>query len=344
MRHQGLNYALVGAFVIAMLAAAVGSAVMLTGGAGAHDRYSVVFDNVADVKFGTQVRYEGFPVGQVEAIEPLAEDGTTRFHLDVSVREGWVIPEDSVARIQSSKFLGAKTVEITRGRSATALDPGARIPSAPAADMFAAMASVAGQVNELSRDSLKPLMAHLSDLVTNANRLLDDDVAPLLGSLNAVATDTRGRIPEITGELLSFTEELNVTLTSVQALLSERNVADVEQTVRNIETVSRDFVTMSQSVQGTLGQLDSIVSDLQGLVERNEGNVDAALDDTRYTLRSIAQNIDTINHNLAGTTRNMNEFSRLIRQNPGLLLGGSAPEEVSVDGRPSPSVSQRENR
>lgn len=335
MRHQNLNYAVVGVFVLAMLAAALAAAVMLSGGAGARDRYVIVFDNVADVKFGTQVRYEGFPVGQVEAIEPVAENGATVFHLDVSVREGFVIPVDSVARIQSSQFLSAKTVEISRGQAKAALAPGDRIASAPAADIFAAMAGVAGQVGELSRDGLMPLLARLGDLVGNANRLLDDDVAPLLGSLNAVATDARGQVPQIAGELLTFTEELNATLGSVQALLSEQNVGEVQQTVHNINLASQDFAEISAAVQVTLDHLGHIVVDLQGMLERNEGKVDASLDDTRYILRSIAQNIDTINHNLAGTTRNMNEFSRLIRQNPGLLLGGTPPEDVNVES-PSP--------
>ena len=163
----------------------------------------------------------------------------------------------------------------------------------------------------------------------------------MIGSLNAVAEDTRGRVPQITGELLNFMQELNVTLASVQQLLSEHNVAEVQQTVQNVNTVSQDLVTITQTVQGTLVQLDGIVTNLQDVVEQNQGNVNAALDDTRYILRSIAQNIDTINHNLAGTTRNMNEFSRLIRQNPGLLLGGSAPEEVSVE---APSTSSRPRR
>jgi phospholipid/cholesterol/gamma-HCH transport system substrate-binding protein len=87
-------------------------------------------------------------------------------------------------------------------------------------------------------------------------------------------------------------------------------------------------------VQGTLEQLNRMVADLQGIVEQNEGKVGASLDDTRYILRSIAQNIDTINHNLAGTTRNMNEFSRLIRQNPSLLLGGAPPEEAKAESLP----------
>lgn len=338
MRHQGVNYAVVGAFVLTMLAAGLGAVVALGGGTGASERYSVVFDNVADVKFGTQVRYEGYPVGQVEAIEPVVEAGATVFHLDISVAEGFAIPSDSVARIQSSRFLGAKTVEIQRGESATALAPGARLASAPAADMFAAMSSVAGQVGELSSEGLKPLLARLSALVDNANRLLDDDVGPMFGSLNAVARDTRGRVPEITGELASFMQELNVTLTSVQALLSEHNVAGVQQTVENVNVASQDLTVISRTVQGTVVQLDGIVANLREVVENNQGNVEAALDDSHYILRSIAQNIDSINHNLAGTARNMNEFSRLIRQNPGLLLGGSAPAEVSVE---TPAVRSR---
>lgn len=331
MQHQNINYAVVGAFVLAMLAAALTSAVMLTGGAGARDRYVIVFDNVADVKFGTQVRYEGYPIGQVEVIEPVAQDGGMVFQLEVSVHEGWAIPADSVARIQSSQFLSAKTVEISRGQAESALAPGDRIASAPAADMFAAMSSVAGQFGELSRGGLMPLLARLGDLVANASLLLDRDVAPLLGSLNAVASDARGQVPQIAGELLAFTEELNATLGSVQALLSEQNVGEVQQTVHNINLASQDFAEISAAVQVTLDHLGRIVVDMQGMLERNEGKVDASLDDTRYILRSIAQNIDTINHNLAGTTRNMNEFSRLIRQNPGLLLGGTPPDDVNAE-------------
>ena len=331
MKNQKLNYGIVGLFVIAMLAAAVVSGIALTGQTSAKHSYYVVFDNVADVRFGTQVRYEGFPVGQVEDIGPETEDGTTRFLLEISIDKDWPIPADSIARIGSSTFLGAKTVEIQRGSSETPVVPGERIASGAPADMFAAMSSVAGEFGDLSRDSLRPLLARMSAMIESANTLIDEDLTAFLGSLKLVAADVRDRVPEITGELKAFTENLNNTMGSVQRVLSDKNIKSVESLVQNIEAVSGEFLQISADVQGTLDQVTAVIADLDRIIEANEGKVGAMLDDSRYTLHSIAQNIDAINHNLSGTARNMNEFSRLIRQNPGLLLGGSPREEDSIE-------------
>ena len=87
MRDHRMNYVAVGVFVIAMLAALIGVVSMMMGRTGASDAYHVVLDNVADVKFGTQVRYEGYTIGQVEHIEPIAEGAQMRFRIDVSVRK-----------------------------------------------------------------------------------------------------------------------------------------------------------------------------------------------------------------------------------------------------------------
>src|SRR5262245_52272878 len=128
MRIQNLNYAAVGGFVVAMLIACVATVSALTGRTGATDEYHLVLSNVADVKFGTQVRYEGFPIGQVERIVPVPVDNGMRFRLDVSIREGWRLPDDSLARVGSSSLLAAKTIDIASGKSATALKPGSEIP------------------------------------------------------------------------------------------------------------------------------------------------------------------------------------------------------------------------
>ena len=58
-----------------MAVALVVAIVTLSGGSGATDAYHAMYRNVTGVKFGTQVLYEGYPIGQVEAVTPVPEGG-----------------------------------------------------------------------------------------------------------------------------------------------------------------------------------------------------------------------------------------------------------------------------
>ena len=332
MRIHKLNYAAVGVFVIAMLASALGAAVMLTGRTAPRDAYRVVFDNVADVKFGSQVRFEGYPVGQVEAIEPLREEGKTRFLLRVSIERGWPIPADSIARVTSSNFLGAKTVDIERGRSHQALRPGELIQGAPPVDMFAAFSAIAVEIGDLARNEVRTFLGELTALAQVTNALVDSDLRAGLRAVNNLAGGLEKSVPAITADLKRFRGDLNVTLARAQDLLSEKNIAGVSRTVGNVEGASRQLRKFTIRSQATLTQLNTFIADLDRLVENSEEDLSASVADARYSLRAIARNIDSINHNFEGTARNLNEFSRLIRQNPGLLLGGTPRKEAQVAG------------
>ena len=121
MYKQKINYVIIGVFVTTMLAAGVGSVALLAGRTGPADHYFMVLDNVSDVKFGTQVRYEGYPVGQVEGITPMVDGAGMEFRVEVTIQPGWRIPSDSIARIGSSSFLAAKTIDINSGNSPVAV-------------------------------------------------------------------------------------------------------------------------------------------------------------------------------------------------------------------------------
>ena len=223
MYKQKINYVLIGFFVTTMLSAGVGAIALLAGRTGPVDRYFIVLDNVADVKFGTQVRYEGYPVGQVEDITPVVEGAGMEFRVGISIQPGWRVPSDSVARIGSSSFLAAKTIDIDRGESQVAV----------------------------------------------ANSILN-----------------------------------------------------VEETTDNLAAISRDLIK-------TMVKVDNLAGNLDRLLEDNKDNVDQSLKDLQYTLSAVSATVDSVVHNLEGTTRNMNEFSRMIRQNPGLLLDGTPRKAVS---------------
>ena len=70
MGQSKTTYVVVGAFVLIMLAGLIGLLMVLAGRTGATHAYLTPYTNVAGLKFGTPVFFEGFRAGQVEAIEP----------------------------------------------------------------------------------------------------------------------------------------------------------------------------------------------------------------------------------------------------------------------------------
>jgi phospholipid/cholesterol/gamma-HCH transport system substrate-binding protein len=307
MYKQKINYVIIGVFVTAMLSAGVISAALLTGRTGATDRYFVLLDNVADVKFGTQIRYEGYPIGQVDEITPVVEYAGMKFRVEVSVQQGWRIPSNSIARIGSSSFLAAKTIDIESGDSDAAVAPGNRIPSAPPIDIFSTITATAGELSELNRTNIKPL----------------------LQTLQSLAETVEGGTPRILDEVMAFTEGLNSSLEPLQEILASHNIEAIQRSVQNVEEATGNLAATSRDLTKTMPRVANMVRSLDRLVEDNEDNVDQSLKDIQYTLSSVAATVDSIVHNLEGSARNMNEFSRLIRQNPGLLLDGTPREAVS---------------
>ncbi len=320
MRTLNLNYPAVGAFVVAMLVAAIAAVAMLAGRSGPSDGYHVVLDNVADIRFGTVVRYEGYPVGQVDRIVPQPAGAGMSFRVELSVERGWRIPSDSVARIGSSNLLANKTIDISGGVSQVAIAAGDAIPGAPPADMFAAMSSLAGDIGDLNRDSVRPLIDRIGGVVAEIDTLIRRDLGRITASVAMVAGDAETRIPDILASLDSMTAELDSTVGAVHGLMTPETVDSIGRTIRNAEAMSAGFADLGGRLAGTAAQVEILVERLDLLVAAHEGEVADALGNAAYVLRSVAQSIDSISNDLEGSARHMNEFSRQIRQDPGALF------------------------
>lgn len=323
MRHHKLNYVIVGLFVIAMASIGFVSIVKISGQARVTDEYHLVLDNVSDVKFGTQVRYEGYPIGQIEHIMPFAENSRMRFRLDVSIEQGWRIPRDSVARIASSSLLSAKTIDISAGASTEALAPGNQIASAPTKDMFVAMANLADEFGMLNRKGLRPLVDDIGDMARRLGSKLETDLSRVSTSLSNIVSAVEGRSMVVLQRVENLTRRLD------ERFLSEHNADGVDGIVTHAEDTARNFSVLSKDLKVAGSQVNEMISAINTLVESNRGNVDKTLINAQYSLQTVARNIDTIMQSIEITSRNMSEFSRQIRQNPSLLLDGRPAEQIS---------------
>ena len=125
MRADKLGYFLVGLFVIVAITGLI-AVLGLLGGRGAESvRYHTTYENVAGLKFGTPVFFEGFLAGQIEQISPIAGGTRTIFRIDFSVLEALKIPADSEVLIVQPNLLSGRALTIDAGKSDADIEPGA---------------------------------------------------------------------------------------------------------------------------------------------------------------------------------------------------------------------------
>jgi len=314
MQDSRINYVLVGAFVAAMLVAFVVVVSMLAGSRGATDNYFTVYNNVGGVKFGTLVFYEGYQIGQVAKIEPVRDGENLRFKVDLEIQKDWKIPEDSLARANVSGLLSAVAIDIRAGKSPTFLKPGSEIKGTSASNFFATLADIGAEFGDLSNNSLRPLI----DNVNNYIRQLGDATVQHLPEIMANLEKISGNVERASGSI-------------EKDILKAENRSHIDSVLANADRTAANLAAVSQGLDETRKLLNDSIASVNKVVTDNSGNVDESMRSLRYTLDTLARYVDDIAHNADATARNMSEFSRSIRENPGLILGGAArPDQAKA--------------
>lgn len=314
MKRDNINYLAVGIFVLSALVVLLAVLYKLTGRVGDSDPYHVIYGNITGLADGSRVTYEGYQVGFVAGVQPEQGEAGTRYRVELRVKRGWRIPADSVARIYSAGLLAETVINIEEGESRERLAPGAEIAGVQGGDLFAALGDIADDLGGLSRDGIRPLL-------DNLNR-----------TVSGIGGELETRVPRILGDMESMVRKLDQSADGLTRMLDAGNTRRVGNIIADVETTVRNFRELSASLQGTQAQLDTLLGDAHGIVGDNRDDLRETVQALRRTLDSVAREVDGILYGLEGTSRNMHEFSRELRGNPGLLLkGGPAPVQ-GVDG------------
>lgn len=313
---------MVGGFVLAMLVGLLVLLTLLAGRTGSTHSYFTYYSDVSGLKFGTPVFFKGFLAGQIEDIEPETTNGQTVFRLTMSVESDLVVPDNSVAVIIQPNLLSGRAINIDAGSSNTALAPGSEIP-AGAASGLAALPDLIG--------AGRGLLTQISTTVEELNQWRRSELSRVIKEYEALPVHLKAELSTISAETQALLTDSRRLILRAEHLLSPQNIESVNNTLDNVETVtlrleevSRDLDTLNANVQAVAVEVRNIVAD-------NKPDIEGSVVNMHHTLESVAQRIDSITYNLEGTSRNFFEFSRQIRMNPGLLIGGSPPtDEASV--------------
>jgi len=309
MKRETINYFSVGLFVLAALGVLFLALYYMISGSGDRDVYYTHYRNVAGLSPGTLVTYEGYSLGHVAAISPERTETGIEYKVEMRVRTGWEIPADSIARIYSEGLLADTVVNISEGEAADFLQPGGSLRGEQGIDLFATMGELAGDFGDLSEHAIRPLLETLNQ------------------SVQQVGGELQNRLPVILGEVQTLVTKLNASADHLGSILNAETGAQARRVLGNVDSAAADLQVMTSGLVEVKRDAQQLISRLDGIVVRSQPGLEAAVNDLQHILNQVSRYSDGILQNLDNTSRNMSEFSRQIRANPGRLIGGSVPSD-----------------
>jgi phospholipid/cholesterol/gamma-HCH transport system substrate-binding protein len=238
------------------------------------ERYHIVFSkSVMGLEKGARVYLNGVKVGAVEEIRP-AKDDLRNVLVTIAIKEGSPIRADTEAMLQLAGITGLKVIDLRNGTlDAPVMPEGSRIAEGETL------------VDKLSEQA-ETLAEQSAQLMTRANKIMGELEG--MDEVVAAAKITAANLAQASGSLKQMVGENRQTLKS--------SLAAIEQTAKSATTLLDGH--MSQLVANA----DSLVSDVKGVVHRNDTALRTAVFDLKQASRTFK------------------ELAREVRQRPSRLL------------------------
>ena len=251
MKDDQRNYIAVGGFVLAMVVALLLWLAVLSGRTGTRESYYIVYESVMGLSPGLHILYQGHPVGLIDGLTLIDDDGVPRYRVDVSVDSEIRIPADSRAAITAPGLLSAVVIDIRAGASSQILTPGSEISGLEAANVVDVMTHVAGDVT----------------------RLVDEQIAPLLESFGQ-------DVPEIMRSVRGVVANLEQSVGHIDEILNSENAGRVQRILVNLDEVTASAREVAQDLRKAGDRVESLSASAQELVEENRADIGHAAADS----------------------------------------------------------------
>lgn len=302
------NYTAVGAFVLALAAAAFVFVIWLAKvqfDKAIQPYYIMVTGTVTGLVEGGPVRYRGVNVGTVTDIR-INPENVEEVRLTIEVPEDTPIKTDAIASLEPVGVTGGVYVEIAGGSKDAPLlrEKVKGIPVIPSkASSIAAVLSKAPEVLE-----------NLMKISERLTQLLNDDNQKSIGTLLANLAQASGNA----NDTMRNANLLIVDLRRQADTLSKQ--AEVLMTTANdtVGKVGRDTTVITAELAKTSKEINKLSASLAGMIEENREPIRDFTATGLYDLSQLLIHLQDLTNNLSRVSR------RLERDPTDLLFGGNS--------------------
>ncbi|MBN2018097.1 MAG: MCE family protein [Candidatus Cloacimonetes bacterium] len=280
-------FALVGiVFLVILVGIIVGSKLF-----DKKDFYFIAYkgQSVSGLNVGSAVQYHGIRVGRIEDLSIDKEDVTTVI-VEISVKAGTPIKKDVKAVMAAVGITGLKQIELVGG------DP--------------------REVNLKPGSYIQPGESTL-DIITDKAQDIAEKVDEILRNIaNIFNEETQENIQEAVANTNNSLKNLNLIL--------DENRAGLNESIQNIARISSELADLLSTINDVTQQLDldqfnATISNINTSVY----DLTEAFNNINYTVLESRDDVVETIRLLKETMQNINEFSRMISENPSLLFKSS---------------------
>ncbi|MGH6839353.1 MAG: MlaD family protein [Methylocella sp.] len=300
------NYALIGVFTLAVVAAAFGFVIWFSGAEkpGGRKTYKIVFTgSVSGLSDGGAVLFNGVRVGAVTKIDLLPQDPSSVDAL-IDVDAKVPVRTDTKARLEYTGFTGVASVALTGGA------PDAR-PLATSPQHPGVIVAERSEFQDLVATA-RQVANQASDFFTKTNRLIDDNSASITATVknaekfsDALAANSDG-IKDFMGAIADFGKSIKPLTAKLEGL-----AGDADKVVRG------EVAEAAKAIKKAADDLDSRTKAIAANINRFSGSglreYEALAVDGRKTLEQFNQAVRSLENNpqqfLFGKSPQIPEYS-----------------------------------
>ncbi len=279
------------------------------------DPYSIRFSESVDgLMPGANVKLNGVNIGRVTQIEVDLED-VRKVIVGIAVKHKTPIKKDMVANLVGGlSITGIKTIELSGGtHQAENLAVGSIIPEG-----VSQLKMLTGQAEAIAL-KFETLLNNLLTFTDERNQIL---VSQGLASFNSLTQRVDTLLADNSDLLVNLTEDVNKSVKQFQNVAYKMDVILGEFQKRNpgkkLGETLEEFHNIAVSAKEQVGSAD-LAKTLDSF-QKAADKINELAGKMTHTINIIQEDLTTSMKNMKETSENMEDFSRIIKDNPSLLL------------------------
>jgi ABC-type transporter Mla subunit MlaD len=263
--------------------------------------------SVSGLEVGSNVKYHGVRVGRVEDIK-IDPESVETILVTLSLKSHTPVKTDVKAEIASMSLTGVKIIELTGGSSKSpTLPPNSEIPAGTSS-----LQMITGKAEVVSR-KLEVVLTNLEIITGGENQArifrLIDNTSDVLEDIHVIISASREPLANTMTNLESASEHLNRILTAEA----------IDNTLAQIDSVSASL--QDADFAGTVRKLAETLEQARVTFNHLDLTLLKGRHDLLVSLEVLRESLDSFN-----------EFSRMIAEDPSILLRGTREGEIGVPG------------